>query len=279
MLVVETIAKIRRAHFVDGKSIKQICRELRLSRNTVRKVIRPGATEFTYDRTTQPRPKIDPWRSELDDMLAENTRRPKRDRLTLIRICEDLRNRGYDGSYDAVRRYASTWSKATREATGSAYVPLSFDPGEAYQFDWSHEIAVLDGVTTTVNVAHVRLCHSRIPFVQAYPRETQEMVFDAHDRAFAFFGGACARGIYDSETLFAIGSRTMVERRRRWTRSSSARIAPAIAGSSRCVGTTWSIRLPARPPQAGRKVRSRTRWACSGGGSSCRGRSSDPVPN
>jgi transposase len=60
MLVVETIAKIRRAHFVDGKSIKQICRELRVSRNTVRKVIRSGATEFTYDRTTQPRPKIDP---------------------------------------------------------------------------------------------------------------------------------------------------------------------------------------------------------------------------
>jgi tetratricopeptide (TPR) repeat protein len=71
MLVVETIAKIRRAHFVEGKLIKQICRELRLSRNTVRKVIRSGATEFTYDCTTQPRPKIDPWRPELDDMLAE----------------------------------------------------------------------------------------------------------------------------------------------------------------------------------------------------------------
>ena len=198
MLVVETIAKIRRAHFVDGKSIKQICRELRLSRNTVRKVIRSGVTEFTYDRTTQPRPKIDPWRSELDELLAKNARRPKRERLTLIRIYEELSNRGYDGSYDAVRRYASSWAKATQEASASAYVPLSFDPGEAYQFDWSHEIVVLDGVTTTVKVAHVRLCHSRMPFVRAYPRETQEMVFDAHDKAFAFFGGACARGIYDN---------------------------------------------------------------------------------
>ena len=68
---METIGKIRRAHFVEGKSIKQICRELRLSRNTVRKVIRSGATEFTYDRTTQPRPKIDPWRSELDELMVE----------------------------------------------------------------------------------------------------------------------------------------------------------------------------------------------------------------
>jgi len=74
MLVVETIAKIRRAHFIQGKSIKQIYRELRVSRNTVRKVIRSGATEFSYDRSTQPRPKIDPWRSDLNEMLAENVR-------------------------------------------------------------------------------------------------------------------------------------------------------------------------------------------------------------
>ncbi len=198
MLVVETIAKIRRLHFVDGKSIKQICRELRVSRNTVRKVIRSDATVFTYDRATQPRPKIDPLRSELDEMLAENARRAKRERLTVIRIYEELRNRGYGGSYDAVRRYAASWSKVAQEASASAYVPLSFDPGEAYQFDWSHEIVILDGATVTVKVAHVRLCHSRMPFVRAYPRETQEMVFDAHDRAFAFFGGACARGIYDN---------------------------------------------------------------------------------
>ena len=198
MLVVETIAKIRRAYFLQGKSIKRICRELRVSRNTVRKVVRSGATAFSYERSVQPRPKLDPWRSDLDDLLAGNARRSKRERLTLVRIYEELRNRGYEGGYDAVRRYAARWSKARQAASADAYVPLSFDPGEAYQFDWSHEIVVLDGVTTTVKVAHVRLCHSRMPFVRAYPRETQEMVFDAHDKAFAFFGGACARGIYDN---------------------------------------------------------------------------------
>jgi len=198
MLVVETIAKIRRAYFQDGKPIKQICRELRVSRNTVRRVIRSGATEFTYERRVQPQPRIGPWRDELDRMLAENARKPKRDRLTHIRIFEELRTLGYQGGYDAVRRYAVTWARSEREASAAAYVPLSFDPGEAYQFDWSHEIVVIDGVTTTVKVAHVRLCHSRMVFVRAYPRESQEMVFDAHDKAFAFFGGACARGIYDN---------------------------------------------------------------------------------
>lgn len=198
MLVVETIAKIRRAYFQDKKSIKQICRELRVSRNTVRKVIRSGATELTYERTIQPLPKIGPWKDMLDEMLAVNARKPKRERLTRIRIFEELRARGYDGGYDAVRRYAASWSKEEEVASAAAYVPLSFHPGEAYQFDWSHEIVVIDGVTTTVKVAHVRLCHSRMLFVRAYPRETQEMVFDAHDKAFAFFGGACARGIYDN---------------------------------------------------------------------------------
>jgi len=71
-------------------------------------------------------------------------------------------------------------------------------PGEAYQFDLSHEIVLINGTTVTVKVAHLRLCHSRMLFARAYPRETQEMVFDAHDKGFAFFKGACTRGIYDN---------------------------------------------------------------------------------
>ena len=198
MLVVETISKIRRAFFQEKKKIKEICREFRVSRNTVRKVIRSGVTELTYERTVQPLPKIGPWTDALDEMLAANARKAKRDRLTLIRVFEELRARGYNGGYDAVRRYAATWNREEREASAAAYVPLTFDPGEAYQFDWSHEIVLIDGVTTTVKVAHVRLCHSRMLLVRAYPRETQEMVFDAHDKAFAFFGGTCTRGIYDN---------------------------------------------------------------------------------
>ena len=97
-----------------------------------------------------------------------------------------------------IRTQRVAWSRAHAGQTAEAYVPLSFAPGEVYQFDWSHEVVLMSGVTVTVKVAHVRLCHSRMMFVRAYPRETQEMVFDAHERAFAFFKGACTRGIYDS---------------------------------------------------------------------------------
>jgi transposase len=198
MLVVETIGRIRREHFVQGKSIKEIARDLRLSRNTVRKVLRSNETSFSYERRVQPRPKLGRWKEQLDRLLAANAEAPARERLTLIRIFEELRALGYDGGYDAIRRYARSWAQANASATADAFVPLTFAPGEAYQFDWSHEIVVMDGVTTIVKVAHLRLCHSRMMFVRAYPRETQEIMFDAHERAFAFFRGACARGVYDN---------------------------------------------------------------------------------
>jgi len=161
MLVVETIAKIRRAYFVQQKPIKAICRELNLSRKVVRKVIRSDATEFRYSRETQPQPKIGPWRDQLDALLLGNEGKSARERLTMIRIFEALRGLGYDGGYDAVRRYARAWRQERGATTAQAYVPLSFTPGEAYQFDWSHEVVLLNGMTVTVKVAHVRLCHSR----------------------------------------------------------------------------------------------------------------------
>src|SRR5438270_7424930 len=217
MLVVETIGRIRREHFVRGRSIKEIVRALKVSRNTVRKVLRSGATSFEYMRVVQPRPKLGSWHVDLDGMLSANEGKPARERLTLIRIFEELRGLGYEGSYDAVRRYAKRWRVEHGAAMAEAYVPLSFAPGEAYQFDWSQEVVLINGTTVTVKVAHVRLCHSRMLFVRAYPRETQEMVFDAHSRAFAFFKGACTRGIYDNmktavETVF-IGKDRQYNRR------------------------------------------------------------------
>src|SRR6201993_2229165 len=191
MLIVETVARIRREHFIKGKTIRQIARDLRVSRNTVRKVLRSGETCFEYERDIQPRPRLGRWTEELDALLTGNAAKPGREQLTLICIFEELRGRGYEGGYDAVRRYARRWSTRHGQATATAYVPLSFVPGEAYQFDWSHEIVILNGVTVTVKVAH--------------------------DRAFAFVKGTCRRGIYDNmktavDTVF-VGKDRLYNRR------------------------------------------------------------------
>ena len=85
---METIGRIRREHFVKGKTIREIVRDLKVSRNTVRKVLRSGETAFEYERNVQPRPKLGRWTAELEDVLSGNAAKPARERLTLIRIFE-----------------------------------------------------------------------------------------------------------------------------------------------------------------------------------------------
>ena len=200
MLVVETITRIRREHR-DGKPIKAIARDLRLSRNTVRKAVRAPDADASYERKEQHRPQTGPFSTRLEELLEENEGLPRRDRLRMTRIHDLLQREGFGGSYDAVRRYAARWKRERRVEAGDmakAFIPLMYRPGEAYQFDWSHEDVEIAGKPMRVKVAHMRFCWSRAPFVRAYPRETQEMVFDAHARAFAFFGGVPTRGIYDN---------------------------------------------------------------------------------
>jgi len=161
MVTVETIGRIRRAFWVDKKPIRQIVRELRISRRTVRKAIRGTSTEFRYERRVQPQPRLGPFVGRLDELLDANSKRPARERLTAQRLSELLRAEGYEGAYDSVQRHVRDWRRA-RSQQGSVFIPLWFAPGEAYQFDWSHEVMVLGGVTTTVKVAHIRLWQSRI---------------------------------------------------------------------------------------------------------------------
>ena len=198
MLIVETIRKIRCAHGRDGKPIRQIARDFNLSKNTVKKVLRGDVTEFSYSRTTQPLPKLGPYEESLISHLSSDAKKLRREQRTGMALFEQLQREGYMGAYDSVRRYIKKWKERTSSATITAYVPLSFDPAEAYQFDWSHELVELGGEVQKVKVAHFRLCYSRMPFCVAYHRESLEMVIDAHVRAFEYFGGSCRRGIYDN---------------------------------------------------------------------------------
>ena len=80
--------------------------------------------------------------------------------------------------------------------------PLAFGPGEAFQFDWSEEHAVISGERTKLQVAHLKLCHSRAFLVRAYLLQTHEMLFDAHNHGFRVLGGVPRRGIYDNILKF-----------------------------------------------------------------------------
>ena len=122
--------------------------------------------------------RIGPFQERLDTLLIENEGLPRRDRLRMTRIHDLLLREGFEGSYDSVRRYAARWKAARRKDAGAnvlggapAFIPLQFQPGEAYQFDWSHEDVEIAGASVRVKVAHMRLCSSRAVYVRAYPRE------------------------------------------------------------------------------------------------------------
>jgi len=205
---MDIIAEIRRRHFISKESISSIARALNLSRPTVRKHL-DTTVEPVYQRLHQPVPKLGEFQSLLEQWLEVEARLPKGQRRTARRFFECLQTEGYVGAYDSVQRFVKHWKSGNKKpALKEAFVPLAFAPGEVCQFDWSHEQVELGGVVQTIKLAHFRLCYSRQMFVVAYPRETQEMVFDAHDKAFAFFGGVPQRMVYDNlkavvETIFA----------------------------------------------------------------------------
>jgi len=198
MLIVETIRKIRILIQRDNNSIRQTAEDLGISRNTIRRVIRSQQTAFRYERRVQPRPVLGAYVDRLEEALTEDAKLPKRQRRSAVVLFEQLQAEGYTGGYDSVRRYVRDWRRRQEQLPGEVYIPLEFDAGEAFQFDWSHALVEMAGMPVTVKAAQLRLCHSRHFLVVAYPRETQEMVFDAHRQAFEFFGGVCRRGIYDN---------------------------------------------------------------------------------
>jgi transposase len=138
------------------------------------------------------------WVGKLEAMLAADAARPRKEQRTAQRLHDGLVQEGFTGSYPTVQRFVKAWHEERRHGPGTVFIPQSFAPGEAYQFDWSYETVDLGGRPTPVKVAHLRLCHSRVFLAVAYLREAQEMVFDAHWRAFSLWGGSCQRGIYDN---------------------------------------------------------------------------------
>ena len=186
MLVVETVVRIRR-EYAAGKPIKAICRDLRLSRKVVRKAIRAEEGAFSYQRTTQPFPKIGPVRDRLVQLLTENEARPRRDRLRLTRVWDLLVQEGYDGSYDSVRRYAARWREETKTAPGdggTAFVPLMFAPGEAFQFDFSHEDVEVAGQPMRVTAAKLPVMKDLAAFSFEGSAINEGLVRSLYDGAF-----------------------------------------------------------------------------------------------
>lgn len=192
---------IRRWHHREGIPIREIARRTGLSRNTVRKYLASQIVEPQYPKRKSPS-KLDDYEETLTNWLFRESKRHRKQRRSIKQLHQDLVQLGYTGSYDRVAAFARQWREGQQEAKRTAarntYIPLSFAPGEAFQFDWSEDYVVIKGVNTKLQVAHFKLCRSRAFYLRAYLLQTHEMLFDAHAHAFRVFGGIPERGIYDN---------------------------------------------------------------------------------
>jgi transposase len=198
MITMKELGRIRRWYYRDGLTVSEIARRSGYARNTVKSWLRAAeGTEPKY-RRQEGNTKITAFAGQLVKMLETDARRPKRDRRTALKLFAELQAAGFDGSYSRVTTFVRRWREKGGEAKLKAYVPLRFELGEAFQFDWSEERLVIGGVWRKIQAAHLKLCASRAFVLQAYPMQSHEMLFDAHTRSFIALGGVPRRGIYDN---------------------------------------------------------------------------------
>ena len=193
------IGKVLRMHHREKKSVREIVRATSLSRNTVRKYLRMPVAQPPKYRRRAAATKLSPFIETIKMALLADARRPRKERRTAKALLQQIAAAGYEGGYTQLTDFIRTWRASQGGvAIGKAFVPLTFELGEAFQFDWSDEALVIGGLYRKLQVSHMKLCASRAFFLVAYPSQGHEMLFDAHTRSFAAMDGIARRGIYDN---------------------------------------------------------------------------------
>ncbi len=191
--------KIRALREREGKSISEIARRTSLSRNTIKKWLKAPAEAQPKYRRQSVASKLTPFVETITQALKSDAHRPRHERRSARALLSLIQAQGYDGGYSRLTDFIRAWRQGEGQAvTATAFVPLKFELGDAFQFDWSEEGLVVGGIYYRVQVAHLKLCASRAFWLVAYPSQGHEMLFDAHTRAFAALGGIPRRGIYDN---------------------------------------------------------------------------------
>ena len=198
MITMAMIGKIRRLYFRDGLTVSEIVKRTSLARNTVKKWLRADLGGEPRYRRRAILHKLTAFVAALTQMLELDARRPRCDRRTALALFKQLKADGYPGGYSRLTDFIRQRRQEGGQLAARAFVPLTFDLGEAFQFDWSEEGVVVGGVYRRLQVSHLKLCASRAFWLVAYPSQGHEMLFDAHTRAFTALGGIARRGIYDN---------------------------------------------------------------------------------
>ena len=123
-------------YHVNGKKIKEIARELRVSKNTVKKVINNDTTKFELSKHKRKKPVIDQYLKEINSLLQVNSTDPKRRKLTARKVYEHLKKLGYVGSYETVNLVVRKFRRDYEGKSKQVFIPLKYESGDGFQFDW-----------------------------------------------------------------------------------------------------------------------------------------------
>lgn len=188
---------IRKKHYIDGWSIREISRKVEVSRQTVRKMLQDGEIPKYNRQQPKPCPVMDPYRAFLENIIEEDKLAPVKQRHTAARIFERLCDEyGFTGGESTVRHYL----RKLKAVPNECYLLLEAAPGEQMQVDFGHAEVVVGGTRVKACLFCMRLKYSSVPFVIAFPTERLEAFLEGHVRGFSYFGGVPKEGLYDNAT-------------------------------------------------------------------------------
>ena len=189
MLGMDRVYVIRHKRHHEGLSIRQIARDLGVSRNTVRKYV--GEEE----EPRRGRPVLDGVSERIDEILQEwSARTTAKQRITGTLVHGQLLREGYRVGSTTVRGYLAQKRRQRQEV----YLPLIWRPGEAAQVDFFDVTVEVAGERQKAWLFVVHLMYSGRDFAWVYERCNQIAFLDGHVRAFEHLGCVVARCIYDN---------------------------------------------------------------------------------
>jgi transposase len=169
-----------------GRSIRQIAREMGISRNTVRRYLRDEVATRYKPRASRPG-KLDPFRA----YVIERQRAAAPDRIPGSVLLMELRERGYTGGYTMLKMFVASLRPT---AAADPVIRFETDPGEQMQVDW----AVIRRGSNRLSVFVATLGWSRATYVEFVTDERVETLIEAHENAFFAFGGVPREVLYDN---------------------------------------------------------------------------------
>jgi len=201
MIQVDEKEQIRRAFFIEGKTIRHIAQERHHSRDTVKEALAdPAPAEYSL-REPRNCPMMGPYRDTIDRWLLDDQKRPRKQRHTAHRIYERLRDEHqFQGAESTVRRFVRLRKEALQIGRPDVFIPLEFGPGQDGQVDFGEAQVIVASEQLVAQYLVIVLGYSTLPFVMAFPHQRQEAFFEGQVAALEFFGGVPRRLWYDNLT-------------------------------------------------------------------------------